>query len=138
MKWSAYLVKHSVENTIILKRFLRKYVSVDDSYTKGQKPEAGVYAHGNGFVGIIKGVTMNWKLLHPEKKKIMRRNASTTTTKPPSGTVSMKLIKMSSWHKGIAFEIDDVATVKLEIRVFWDVEPCWLENNNSIICGWTK
>jgi hypothetical protein len=42
-----------------LKRFLREYESVDDSYIKGQKPVAGVYAHGNGFEGIIKGVTMN-------------------------------------------------------------------------------
>ena len=36
----AYLVKPSVENVITLKRFLRKYESVDDSYMKGQKPLA--------------------------------------------------------------------------------------------------
>jgi hypothetical protein len=32
---------------------------VDDPYMKGQKPVAGVYVYGNGFEGIIKGVTMN-------------------------------------------------------------------------------
>ena len=51
-------MKPSVENMIILKRFLRKYDSVDDSYMKGQKLVAGVYAHGNGFEDIIKGVRM--------------------------------------------------------------------------------
>jgi hypothetical protein len=44
---------------ITLTRFLRKYESVDDSYTKGQKPVAGVHTHGNGFEGSTKGVTMS-------------------------------------------------------------------------------
>jgi hypothetical protein len=51
--------KPSVENMKILKRFLRKYDSGDDSYMRGQKPVAGVYAHGNGIEGILKGVKMN-------------------------------------------------------------------------------
>jgi hypothetical protein len=37
--------------------------------------------------------------------------------------------------KGAACEIDVVTAVLLKIQAFWDVQPRWLENNNSILCG---